>query len=289
MKFKSFTKLLVITALLLFTNCITDGNSVSNDFSPEDYRLRERPASGITEFSSDFDSELKLVDLFPEDYSGWTYLQLVEPNGSEDIVLEDKKAFAGENSIELQSDRFRSGSCAVRLAAPPSGNSVSKASLQKDGLFFESGDDLWVSVWFFIQGFENCQALFILDMETTEFQGSPGRRLMMSGGDNELKLESKGGVSGPEYRQNRDSIMLFPRNKWVHIVLHMRLSGGWEGLTEVWQDGTRIIMQSGQNLPTDGAVYDRFQFGITANSSSHDKVIYIDDVVISKKPLLNLQ
>lgn len=119
MKFKSFTKLSVITGLLLFTNCITDGNSVSNDFNPEDYRLRERPAGGITEFSSDFDTELKLVDLFPEDYSGWTYLQLVEPDGSEDIVLEDRKAFAGENSIELQSDRFRSGNCAVRLAAPP--------------------------------------------------------------------------------------------------------------------------------------------------------------------------
>lgn len=264
-------------------------NGVSNDFYFEKYRVKPRPTSGISEFSCDFDSAAKLVDLFPNDLSGWTYLQLVEPNGSEDIVLEDKKAYAGRNSVELRSDQFHSDCCAVKLVAPQSGSSVSKAALQKGGFFFESGDDLWVSAWFFVQGFENYQALFVLDIETTEFQGSPGRRLMMSGGDNELKLESKSNLSGPEYRQAKENIILFPKNKWVHIVLHLRLSAGQNGLTEVWQDDVKIIEQSGQNLPTDSTVYDRFQFGITANGTTSAKVMYLDDVVISNQCLLKLK
>jgi len=270
---------------LLFLGC-GGKNGVSNEFNPEDYRVKPRPTSGISEFSYDFDSAAKLVDLFPDDLSGWTSLQLVEPNGSDDIVRENKKAYAGKNGVELQSDQFHSGCCAVKLVAPPSAGSVSKAALQKGGFFFESGDDLWVSAWFFIQGFENYQGMFVLDIETTEFQGSPGRRLMMSGGDNELKLESKSNVSGPEYRQAKENIIPFPKNEWVHIILHLRLSARQEGLTEIWQDSVKIIEQFGQNMPTDRTVYDRFQFGITANGSSHDKVIYIDDVVISKQSLL---
>ncbi len=276
---------LLTSYILLFLLGCGGKNGVSNGVNFENYRVKPRPTSGISEFSSHFDSAAKLVDLFPNDLSGWINLQLVEPNGSDDIVLEDKKAYAGKNSVELQNGQFHSSCCAVKLAAPPSGSSVSKASLQKGGFFFESGDDLWVSAWFFIQGFENYQALFVLDIETTEFQGSPGRRLMMSGGDNELKLESKSNLSGPEYRQAKGNIIPFPKNEWVHIILHLRLSAGQEGLTEIWQDGVKIIEQFGQNLLTDSAVYDRFQFGITANGSPRDKVICVDDVVISKQSL----
>ncbi|NOY07093.1 MAG: hypothetical protein GXO82_10785 [Chlorobi bacterium] len=77
-----------------------------------------------------------------------------------------------------------------------------------------------------------------------------------------------------------------PKDEWVHIILHLRLSAGWEGRTEIRQDSVKIIDQYGQNLPADNTVYDRFQFGTTANGSSGDKVIYVDDVVISKQSLL---
>ena len=286
MKKLPFLNVILTSYILLFFLGCTDLSNKSDEIVLEDLRVKPRPTSGISEFTSNFDSTEILVDLFPDDYSGWTYLQLVEPNGSENIVLEDKKAYAGENSVELQDSLFHSDCCAIRLAAPPSGSSVSKAALQRDSLFFESGDDLWISAWFFIQGVENYQALFILDIETTAFQGGPGRRLMMSGGDNELKLESKSNVSGPEYRQAKENIIPFPKDEWVHIILHLQLSAGQDGLTEIWQDSVKIIEQYGQNLPSDNTVYDRVQIGITANGSSSDKVIYIDDVAISKQSLL---
>ncbi len=290
---QSFPNNILLTLSIIFcislfiTSCESD-NSVSDDApSIEDYRVSPRPTGGIGEFSSDFDSVAKLKDLFPDDLSRWTYLQLVDPSGTGDTVLEDKKAYVGRSSAELQSIQLRSDCCAIRLAAPPSGNTVSKAAFQKGGFFFESGDDLWVSAWFFIEGFENYQSMFLIDIETSEFEGSPGRRIMMSGGDNILKLESKGNVSGPEYGQIKQEAIPFPKNQWVRIMVHLRLSAGQEGLTEIWQDGVKIISHTGQNLTTDRTVYDRFQFGLTANSSTTDKVMYIDDIVISKQSLLD--
>ncbi len=268
---------LALSIILFMSGCAGNGLNIEN------YRVKPRPDNGITEFQYTFDSSVTISDLFPDDLSGWTFLQLVEPFESNKITVEDQRAYTGENSIELQNITFYSGPNAVKLTAPPSGTSVSKAALQKGGFFFESGDDLWVSAWYYVQGFGNYEALFLLDIETTEFQGSPGRRLMMSGGDNELKLESKSGISGPEYRQNKENAVLFPKNSWVHIRVHLYLSEGAEGYTEIWQDGVKIIDQPGQNMPTANAVYDRFQFGITANSSPSKKEIYLDNIIISKQ------
>ncbi len=278
--------LLILCCISSFLLSCQEEKSPSKGEGIEDYRVSPRPTSGISEFSSDFDSAVNLADLFPDDHSGWTNLQLVDSNGATDTIIEGNKVYIGDNSVELQSDTARSGCCAIRLVAAPSGNTVSKAAMQKGGFFFESGDDLWVSAWFFIEGYENYQSIFLLDIETTEFEGSPGRRIMMSGGDNVIKLESKGNISGSEYGQVKENSIPFPKNQWVQILVHLQLSAAQDGLTEIWQDGVKIISHAGQNLTTERTVYDRLQFGLTANGSTSDKVIYIDDVLVSKQSLL---
>ena len=66
--------------------------------------------------------------------------------------------------------------------------------------------------------------------------------------------------------------------------MHLYLSPNSDGLTEVWQDGVKIITKAGQTLPS-GLVYDWIEVGTTANLSGQAQVIYLDDLVISKDPI----
>lgn len=94
-------------------------------------------------------------------------------------------------------------------------------------------------------------------------------------------LESK--RAGPNFPQ-RGAPVLFPKDRWVHVVLHMALSSDRDGHTEVWQDGVKIIDARGQNLPAD-MVYNWIEVGITANPTRQPQVVYVDDITVSKAPI----
>ena len=239
--------------------------------------IRVRPTTGLREFHTDFDESTRLSD-FSND---WT-VQLQQPDGNTDFVVEESVVYSGENRIELQSDQSRSGSQAFKFTAPASGKKVSKAAIQKGGFFFEENDDFWVAFWLFVEGDGNLQNLFLFDLETNQLKGSPGRRLMCSGGDAFLKVESKS--SGPDFSQEHSDRTALPKNQWVHIVLHIHLAHNEIGEVELWQDRKKILYGKGQTLPKPNIVYDRVQFGITA-SGPHSGSLFIDDVMISDKEI----
>lgn len=256
------------SALLLPLFCLI---ALALNCGPNETRVR--PTTGLREFHTDFEESTSLND-FSNDWN----VQLQEPDGNTDFVVEESAVCSGENRIELQSDESRSGSQVVRCTASASGRWASKAAIQKGGFFFEEDDDFWVAFSLFVEGDDNLQNLFLFDLETTQLKGAPGRRLMCSGGDAFLKVESKS--SGPDFSQKHSDRTALPKGQWVRIVLHIHLAHDENGVVELWQDGKRILYGKGQTLPKPNIVYDRVQFGITA-SGTHSGSLVIDDVMIS--------
>jgi hypothetical protein len=59
------------------------------------------------------------------------------------------------------------------------------------------------------------------------------------------------------------------------------------GRVQIWQDGRKVLDKQGRTLPLADTIYDRFELGITAiaKGSRYEKVLYVDDVVISDSPI----
>jgi hypothetical protein len=232
-------------------------------------------------FSDNFDNYSSIVDLFPIDQSGWTNRQLVEPDGTTAISSNSSSYFSGSNRITLQSSQYLSIPNALRFDAPDSDTSVSKACVQLEGFTFGEGAEFWCSFDVYIDTDESIQNLFLADFESTEIEGGPGRRIQIRS-DESVMLESKALYSGDNYPQEGSPVTL-PKKAWVNIRLHLKLSSGSNGRSRVWQDNSLIIDTTGQNLPPDVQGYDRFQFGITANTSGTYQIVYIDNVQISSE------
>ncbi|TMQ31466.1 MAG: hypothetical protein E6K65_01175, partial [Nitrospirae bacterium] len=88
----------------------------------------------------------------------------------------------------------------------------------------------------------------------------------------------------PQANQTLRAPIPFPKDQWVRVTMHINVSSGSNGLTEVWQDGVRIITTAGPTIPA-GLVYDWIELGTTANVSGQAPVVYLDDPVISKDPI----
>ena len=58
-------------------------------------------------------------------------------------------------------------------------------------------------------------------------------------------------------------------------------------MVQIWQDGRKVLDEQGRTLPMADTIYDRFELGISAiaKGARHDKVLYVDDVVISDSPI----
>jgi hypothetical protein len=173
-------------------------------------------------FSSNFDSATEIMDLFPDDGSLWSNIQLVQPDGSDSVDQTVNSFSTGANSVALQSDVAASTPNAVRFDAPPSGDSVSKAALQTEGFEFGDGDDLWCAFDLYVDATNPIVDLFLADFESTEIDGGPGRRLMVSSSE-EIILESKANYAGDTLRQDADSIVPLPTKLWVRIIESVRV------------------------------------------------------------------
>lgn len=247
-------------------------------------------ALGVTRaFEDGFENASQLSDLFPSDGSRWTQLFVTGEGGF----------------VELTGERVRSGQQALKLAANATlaGGTLTKATLQKNNLCFTNADDFWFSGWYYLMPAASLDGVYIWDIEsatapwpdTSNLQhpdrflfASPGRRVQFLPQDL-LSIQSKGfGAGLTNYVQPAASAIPFPQGQWVHLIVHMRLSGldDGQGLTEVWQDGRKIIGASGQNFPYGvHAVYNSQEVGFSANASAVARVMYIDDIAISDAPV----
>ena len=90
--------------------------------------------------------------------------------------------------------------------------------------------------------------------------------------------------------------MNFPRNEWVNVVWESTLSQEEDGVNKLCINGQEVISETGMNMPNadqfeeefsnfgidfelqEPLFYERFQIGATANPSSSDIELFIDDV-----------
>ncbi len=244
-----------------------------------DTKTGAKRVGGTTLFSNGFE-ESSFLKLFHN--KGWTITTLLSPRADtvKKYMKLNRKLMSGgaflDNRLDLQGKKVHSGQQALRLfAVKPSSRMVtSKSLIEKKELCFGKDDHIWFSAWYYL---EKGVPSTIVDFENRLFKNGPGMRLFIRNNkfaSMELKFAHK-----PQFNQYKVEI---PRQKWVHIKLHLVLSNHDDGVIELWQDGEKILSTTGQTLPTHDSIYNALQVGITATSMK--TVLLVDDVKISDQP-----
>ncbi len=229
-------------------------------------QIYERPSEDILElenshFSDGFENASNFQDLFLSDLSRWHNVQKIPE--SNNIELSYEKVYSGENSLKLSAEKTN--------------GEVSKSDILREGFAFKSGDDLWFSGWYYIVGGTDAKGVFLVDFEDSTIYQGPGRRVYIQEGES-LASDGKWFPSPKVFR----SEIPVPKDRWFNLKIHMFLSSD-NGEMEVWQDGIKVIDGFGKTIPSDSAIYNRLQIGITANSGLFEQVIYIDNIEVSRK------
>lgn len=224
-------------------------------------------------FQDDFESYSELNDLLPPDDTLWSFTQLTLPENT--IVVDTLNRHAGNKAL-----RF--------FAAKSDGEIISKSSIAKQNMAFWEGETVRMSAWYFIEGTQSLQWLFLMDLEEqTAIGAGPGMRLALV--DDQLRVEYK--FNENDIIQPEESALQFPRNQWVEIVWEIGLSQKNEGTVKLWQDGVLIINSENKvTLPHDilyfqqgtKGMYSSCEIGITANSHDNDLTLRVDDIKFEK-------
>ncbi|MDO8624378.1 MAG: hypothetical protein Q7R54_03425, partial [bacterium] len=176
--------------------------------------------------------------------------------------------------VEPSSTRAYSGGQSLHMLTPKGSHALSKASIQTVFAHFIKGDDFWYSAWYYL---EKGRPLTLMDLEASYIEGGPGFRIFISDDLRpgvELKWADK-----PTFYAN-DSL---PRNTWVNIKLHLKLSEKKDGLAELWVDGKKVLEKQMQTLPFTDIVLDRVEVGLSASPANIDTELYMDDIHFSKE------
>jgi hypothetical protein len=230
-------------------------------------------------FSEDFEVS-KLNDLLKEDRSRWTHYQNTFP----------------QNKAEIVPEAAPSGGSALRFFAVPSTKKVSKSDIEKEGFELRSGQEMRIAALFFLPPSVDLKDLFLIDIECRECwpqdsiypNQSPGVRLKLRDRDGSPSVERRK-IGQPDMRNDLQESVVLPRGRWFNLEWRLRLSADENGSSEILIDNKRIYMGRGPTLPSSQSfekwgivlreiMYDRFQIGITANSTPSPIEILIDDV-----------
>ena len=237
-------------------------------------------------FSDGFEtSGNALNDVLPGDNSRWTNVQLQDPDGQ-------------TNVLELSTATVREGQKSLRVLAKAANATLSKADIEKAGFAAPVGSTLVLEASLFIAGTADLEDLFLADVEccscwdpSVPDNQCPGVRLTLKAGDF-LAIE-RGKILGSTLTQT--SVPL-PRDEWVDIAWEMTLSDTDDGRNVLRINGEEALVQTGANLPNadefrdlfaqngiafelqQPVVYERFQIGATANPTSSDAELFVDDV-----------
>lgn len=260
----------------------------------KDETITEEVSKDIFIFQDGFETQNNLLDeLFPLNGSRWTKIQQDDPSNA-------------TNEISISDTLFSEGQNSLRLLAYQTDNSLSKLDIEKGGFYAYENDKVTIKADFYINETANIENLFLIDLECCscwdpnvgDNYGSenqcPGIRLMMSGGNDYLSIE-RGKISGTTIQQTN---FAFPRNQWVTVYWEMTLSSNINGHNKLLINGAEVINQTGMNLPNaqifkdiflnqeidftlqEPTFYERIQIGATANPTSKDIELFVDDVSI---------
>lgn len=212
-----------------------------------------------------------------------------------DLLLPDDVFWSGTqitregNSITVDTANVHSGNqCLKFVAVKSTEERLSKCSIFKHNMAFWDGETVRVTAWYYIEGTNTLEWLFLFDMEEqTGIGAGPGMRLALV--NNQLRVEHK--FYEKDILQSTGQEVDFPRNQWVEIVWEVKLSQKHKGSVKVWQNGQIIIdSPSERTLPKDilysaqgtKGMYSSIEIGITANSRDNDLTIWADDIKFEK-------
>ncbi|MCU0392592.1 MAG: polysaccharide lyase [Thermoflexibacter sp.] len=230
---------------------------------------KEKFFDGPDFFQDDFESYSTLSDLLLPDDQLWSFTQLTK----------------GGNSITIDTTKVHSRNKSLKFIANKSDNEgASKSSIAKQNMAFWDGETVRMSAWYFIEGTNSLDWLFLMDLEEQTVIGAgPGMRLALV--DNKLRVEFK--FNEKDITQQTGQEIDFPRNQWVEIIWEVRLSQKNKGEVRLWQNGQLIVdSKNNRTLPKDilyfqqgtKGVYSSCEIGITANSKDSDLTIWADDI-----------
>lgn len=224
-------------------------------------------------FQDNFETYSSLSNLLLPDDQLWSFTQLTRK----------------ENNITVDTANVHSGNRALKFVAKKSDNEgASKSSIAKQNMAFWDGETVRLSAWYFIEGTNKLEWLFLFDLEEqTAIGAGPGMRLAMV--NNQLRVEYK--FNEKDIIQPVGKEIDFPRNQWVEIIWEVKLSQKNKGTVKLWQNGQLIIdSKNNRTLPKDllyfqqgtKGMYSSCEIGITANSKDNDLTIWADDVKFEK-------
>ncbi len=249
--------LITVVGLIIFSSC-----------NPEIF------FDGPNQLMEDFEEVDSLSDLIG-DNGNWTFLQTTG-NG---------------NIATIDTTNVHSGLQSMRFVGVRSESITSKSDLANNGLAFHKGKVVRASVWYFIEGEQNLDYLFLFDIEESVAIGlGPGVRIAIAGEEGHLVVE-RNKFGQRTIRQEQGQEISFPRNEWVKLGLEMKLEQKKTGYIKVWQNDTLVIdANNEQTLPRDNqffrqgtkGIYNSIQVGITASSTENDAVLYVDDISVEE-------
>ena len=232
---------------------------------------KEKWFEGPDSYEDGFENYLVKEDMLEGDNEFWSFHQLTE--GENQISIDTQIVHLGEKSVKFQGIRSIDGN-------------ISKSSMVKQKMAFWEGETVRLRAWYYLANEEDLHWLFIMDLEEqATISAGPGMRLAIV--DNQLRIEYK--FLEDDLTQTIGSAINFPRNQWVEIEWQVKLSQNDEGMTSLWQDGQLIIEEQGiRTLPKDllyfqqgtKGMYSSCEFGVTANSTEHDIVLWVDDISV---------
>ena len=239
-------------------------------------------AGDTNDFSDGFEVQ-KLLDLLPRDRSRWTHYQSTFP----------------QNKAEIVEAQPQSGKAALRLFAVPSTSKVSKSAIEKEDFELRSGRSLRLSAWFLIPPDIDIRNLFLFDIECRNCwpedspypNQSPGIRLKLQDRDGAPTVERRK-IGLKDMKNELAQRAALPRGRWFKLEWRVRLGDEESGESEILIDDKAVFQGQGATLPDPQAfmkwniklrdvLYDRFQVGITANSSPNPIEMLVDTVSFS--------
>ena len=256
----------------------------------KDDKTVEEPIVENFVFEDGFETQNNVIDeLFPSNGNRWTSIQQSDPtNASNEISISDVEFSEGQNSL--------------RLYAHKSDNSLSKIDIEKSGFSAFANDKVIIRADFYIGNTGNIENLLLVDLEccscwdpTVNIENKcPGVRLIMSGGNDFLSIE-RGKIAESTIEQTS---FKFPRNQWVTVQWELTLSNNDNGMNKLSINGTEVINSTGTNMPNaktfqdifaqegidftlqEPTFYERVQIGATANATTEDIELFIDNFSI---------
>jgi hypothetical protein len=223
-------------------------------------------------YQDNFESYSTLSELLSNNDEKWSFTQLTK----------------SENSITVDSTFAHSGNKSLRFDAKKSTDILSKCSIAKQNMAFWDGETMRVSAWYYLQGTQTAQWLFLFDLEEqTAIGAGPGIRLALV--NNQLRMEYK--FYEKDLVQTEGEEVDFPRDQWVEIIWEVKLSQKDKGSVKLWQNGQLIIdTKNNRTLPKDilyslqgtKGMYSSIEIGATANSKDNDLILWVDDIKFEK-------